>query len=78
VRTCFRQQKTDTRDAEHLLDLLRSNRFPRIWVPSLAERDLRQLLVHRLKLVRARILVKNQLHALAMTQGCVEDESCGA
>jgi hypothetical protein len=26
-----RQQKTDTRDAEHLLDLLLSNRFPRIW-----------------------------------------------
>ena len=31
-----RQQKTDTRDAEHLLDLLRTGRFPRIWVPSVA------------------------------------------
>ena len=48
-----RQQKTDTRDAEQMLDLLRTDRFPRIWVPSLAERDVRQLLVHRLKLVRA-------------------------
>ncbi|HTS69487.1 MAG TPA: hypothetical protein VMO17_10930 [Terriglobia bacterium] len=37
-----RQQKTDTRDAEHLLDLPRTHRFPRIWVPSLGERDLRQ------------------------------------
>jgi transposase len=64
-----RQQKTDTRDAEHLLDLLGTNRFPRIWVPSLGERDLRQLLVHRMKLVRVRTLVKNQLHALAMSQG---------
>jgi len=64
-----RQQKTDTRDAEHLLDLLRTNRFPRIWVPSAAERDVRQLLVHRMKLVRLRTLVKNQLHALAMSQG---------
>lgn len=64
-----RQQKTDTRDAEHLLDLLRTDGFPRIWVPSLEERDLRQLLVHRLKLVRARTAVKNQLHALAMSQG---------
>jgi len=64
-----RQQKTDTRDAEHLLDLLRTNRFPRIWVPSAAERDVRQLLVHRMKLVRVRTLVKNQLHALAMSQG---------
>ena len=64
-----RQQKTDTRDAEHLLDLLRTNRFPRIWVPSLEERDLRQLLVHRMKLVRTRTMVKNQLHALAISQG---------
>ena len=64
-----RQQKTDTRDAEHILDLLRTNRFPRIWTPSMAERDVRQLLVHRLKLVRARTTVKNQLHALAMSPG---------
>ena len=64
-----RQQKTDTRDAEHMLDLLRTNRFPRIWVPSLEERDLRQLLVHRMKLVRTRTMMKNQLHALAMSQG---------
>lgn len=64
-----RQQKTDTRDAEHLLDLLLANRFPRIWVPSLQERDLRQLLVHRMKMVRTRTAVKNQLHALAISQG---------
>jgi transposase len=64
-----RQQKTDTRDAEHMLDLLRTDRFPRIWVPSLAERDLRQLLVHRMKLVRTRTMMKNQLHALAISQG---------
>ncbi len=30
-----RKQKTDRRDAEHLLDLLRQDRFPRIRVPSL-------------------------------------------
>ena len=64
-----RRQKTDTRDAEHLLGLLLANRFPRIWTPSLAERDLRQLLVHRLKLVRVRTALKNQLHALALSQG---------
>jgi transposase len=64
-----RQQKTDTRDAEQMLDLLRTDRFPRIWVPSLAERDVRQLLVHRLKLVRARTMIKNQLHAQAISQG---------
>ena len=64
-----RQQKTDTRDAEHILDLLHTGKLPRIWVPTLAERDLRQLLVHRMKLVRTRTAVKNQLHALAMSQG---------
>lgn len=67
--SAVRKQKTDTRDAEHMLDLLRTSRFPRIWTPSAAERDLRQLLVHRMKLVRARTTVKNQLHALAMSQG---------
>ncbi|HYU45723.1 MAG TPA: hypothetical protein VEK84_06050, partial [Terriglobales bacterium] len=30
-----RQQKTDRRDAAHLLQLLLEHRFPRIWVPSL-------------------------------------------
>jgi len=64
-----RQQKTDPRDAEQILDLLRTGGFPRIWVPSMEERDLRQLLVHRRKLVRARTQVKNPLHALAMSPG---------
>ena len=64
-----RRQKYDTRDAEHILDLLLSGHFPRIWTPSAEERDLRQLLVHRMKLVQARTTVKNQLHALAMSQG---------
>ena len=64
-----RQQKTDRRDAELLLRLLMENRFPRIWVPSAAERDVRQLLLHRGKLVRMRTQVKNQLQALALNQG---------
>src|SRR6266550_4630226 len=49
-----RKQKTDRRDAEHLQVLLREDRFPRIWVPTLEERDARQLLVHRHKQVQAR------------------------
>jgi transposase len=64
-----RKQKTDRRDAEHLLDLLRQERFPRIWVPSLEERDVRQLLVHRHKQVQARTRIKNQLQAMALSQG---------
>jgi transposase len=64
-----RKQKTDSRDALHILDLLLTNRFPRIWVPSPAERDLRQMLRHRHKLVRFHTSVMNQLHGLAMGQG---------
>jgi transposase len=64
-----RKQKTDRRDAEHLLDLLRQDRFPRIWVPSLEVRDVRQLLVHRHKQVQARTRAKNQLQAMALSGG---------
>jgi transposase len=64
-----RKQKTDARDAAHLLRLLVEKRFPRIWIPSPAERDTRQLLRHRHKLVCFRVSVKNQLHGLAMSQG---------
>ena len=63
------QQKTDTRDAAHLLQLLLEDRFPRIWRPTMAERDLRQLVWHRQKLVWMRNAVGNQLHALAMGEG---------
>jgi transposase len=64
-----RKQKTDARDAAHLLRLLAENRFPRIWIPTPAERDTRHLLRHRYKLVCFRVSVKNQLHGLAMSQG---------
>jgi len=64
-----RQQKTDRRDAEHLLQLLLEDRFPRLWVPTLAERDLRQLVLHRHRLVGLRTRVKNQLQAVALNEG---------
>jgi transposase len=64
-----RKQKTDRRDAELLVKLLEEERFPQIWVPTPAERDVRQLLLHRHKLVRMRTQVKNQLQALALNQG---------
>ena len=64
-----RRQKTDARDAAHLLELMLQDRFPRIWMPSPRERDLRQLLLHRHKLVQMRTQVKNQLQHLALNQG---------
>ena len=64
-----RRQKNDRRDAGHVLKLLREGRFPRLWMPSAEQRDLRQLLIHRHKLVQIRSRVKNGLQHLAMNQG---------
>ena len=70
-----RQQRTDRRDAAHILDLLMKKDFPRIWVPSQPERDQRQLLIHRHKLVSLRVGVKNELQHLAMNQGMQKKRS---
>jgi transposase len=64
-----RKQKTDRRDAELLLKLLLENRFLRIWVPNPENRDLRQLLWHRHRLVQMRTRIMNQLQAVAMNEG---------
>jgi transposase len=64
-----RRQKTDRRDAAHILQLLRQGRFPRLWTPSAQERDLRQLLIHRHKLVEIRARVKNGLQHLMLNRG---------
>ena len=64
-----RRQKTDKRDAGHILRLLVEKRFPRIWVPCQRERDQRQLLLHRHRLVEMRTRVKTELQHLALNQG---------
>jgi transposase len=64
-----RKQKTDRQDAQHILQLLMENRFPKIWVPSGENRDLRQLLWHRHRMVQARTRIMNQLQAVALNEG---------
>lgn len=64
-----RRQKTDRRDAQLILKLMEQGRFPRIWIPTIAERDLRQLLLHRQHLVRTRTRIKNQLQHIALSYG---------
>lgn len=64
-----RQQKTDDRDALLIQDLMVIGRFPAIWVPTPAERDTRQLVLHRHRLVQMRTRVKNQLQHLALNMG---------
>jgi hypothetical protein len=64
-----RKQKTDRQNAQHILRLLVEDRFPQIWVPSWENRDLRQLLWHRHRMVQARTRMMNQLQAVALNEG---------
>jgi len=64
-----RKHKSDRQDAELLLTLLVENRFPRIWIPNCENRDLRQLLWHRHRLVQTQTRLRNQLHAVALNEG---------
>jgi transposase len=64
-----RKQKYDREDARLLLRLMRENNFPKIWVPSPENRDLRQLLWHRHRLVQMRTRIMNQLQALTLNEG---------
>jgi transposase len=64
-----RKQKTDRQDAQLILKLMLKDDFPRIWVPSWENRDLRQLLWHRHRMVQARSWIMNQLQAVALNEG---------
>jgi transposase len=64
-----RKQKNDRRDADHILNLMLKDDFPRIWAPTPQNRDLRQLVLHRHRLVGMRTRVMNQLQAVAMNEG---------
>src|ERR1700692_2481437 len=64
-----RRQKTDRQDAQLILQLMLEDRFPQMWVPSWENRDLRQLLWHRHRMVQARTRIMNQLQAVALNEG---------
>jgi transposase len=64
-----RRQKTDKRDARHILNMLLEDRFPAVWQPPLENEDMRQLLLHRCRLVRFRARIKNQLDSMAKNEG---------
>ena len=64
-----RKQKTDRQDAQLILKLMLKDDFPQIWVPSWENRDLRQLLWHRHRMVQARTRIMNQLQAVALNEG---------
>ena len=64
-----REQRTDKRDARHILRLLMENRFPAVWQPSAGNQEQRQLLLHRCRLVRMGTRIKNQLDSIAKNEG---------
>jgi hypothetical protein len=64
-----RKQKTDRQDAQHILKLMLKDDFPKTWVPSWENRDLRRLLWHRHRMVLACTRIMNQLRATALNEG---------
>jgi transposase len=66
---CPRRQKTDKRDARHILSMLVEDRFPAVWQPPVENDHVRQLLLHRCRMVRMRTKVKNQLDSMAKNEG---------
>lgn len=64
-----RKQKTDRQDAQLLLKLMLEDRFPRVWIPSMENRDRRPLIWHRHRLVQMRTRIMNQLQAIAINEG---------
>ncbi|SRR6266567_908370 len=64
-----RKQKHDRRDAWHIMELMAEGKFPRIWLPSAEERDVRVLVEHRHQLVQLRTRAKNGLQAMALSYG---------
>ena len=70
-----REQRTDKRDARHILRLLVENRFPAVWQPPADNEEQRQLLLHRCRLVRMRTRIKNQLDSIAKSEGLTGSRS---
>src|ERR1051325_9873675 len=64
-----RQQKSDRRDAELILDLLIHDEFPRIHRPTPTSREILRMLRYRHKLVKMRTIIKNSLQALSLQSG---------
>jgi hypothetical protein len=60
------------------LRLLVEDRFPVIWQPPVENEELRQLLLHRCRIVRPRTKVKNRLDPMANSEGLLSarDSPC--
>jgi transposase len=77
-----KRQKTDEKDAEDLLDLLRAhrlagNRLPTVWIPDLQTRDDRELVRTRLDLADKLTAVKTQTKGLLKRHRLARPEGAG-
>ena len=61
--------KTDKLDALKLADLLRGGYIAKCYVPDRRIMDLRELVRHRLELVRIRTRMKNKIHGIMLMKG---------
>jgi transposase len=68
-RLAPRRQKNDRRDADHILDLMLTGRFPHIQRQSQESRAVLRQLRYRHKLVKIRTMVKNSLQAISLDAG---------
>ncbi|MCW2561118.1 MAG: Transposase, partial [Mycobacterium sp.] len=71
----YRRVKNDVRDAADLCDLLRMGRLPEAYIASPGERELRELVRHRAKLVALRAGLKAQVHGVLAKQGLLPEVS---
>lgn len=75
-------QKTDEKDAQQLLELLRAhvlagNELPTVWVPDAATRDDRELVRLRLDMAEKITMVKSQIQSLLKRNHIRREESLG-
>ena len=64
-----RRVKNDERDATDLADMLRMGRLPEAWLAPSKQRELRELVRYRARLVELRAGLKSQIHAVLAKQG---------
>lgn len=75
-------QKTDERDAQQLLELLRGhvlagNELPTVWVPDATTRDDRELIRMRLDVAEKITMIKSQIQSLLKRSHIARDEETG-
>jgi transposase len=63
------RQKNDRRDAEHILDLMLRDEFPRLYRRGAKSQEILRLLRHRHKLVKHGVMIKNSLRRILIETG---------